>query len=66
MKANGSEQNRTSKYNVPCEAPFTNILIRLLVSFSISGGALPNSKYAGDTANSLHKDEIPVTLLPQN
>ena len=63
MEAN---KNRTRKYNVPCEAPFTNILIRLLISFSISGGALPNSKYAGDTENSLHKDEILVTLLPQN
>ena len=63
MEANN---NRTRKYNVPCEAPFTNIIIRLLISFSISGDAPPNSKYAGDTANSLHKDEIPVKLLPQN
>ena len=66
MKANGSKQNQTSKYNGPCEAPFTNIFTRLLISFSISGDALPNLKYSGDTENYLHKDEIPVTLLPQN
>ena len=63
MEAN---KNRTRKYNGPCEAPFTNIFIRLLILFYFYVSALPNSKYTGDTANSLHKDEIPMTLLPQN
>ena len=60
-----AKKNLTIKYNGPCEAPFTNIFIRLLISFYISGGALPNSKYDWDTAYSLNKDEIPVTLLPK-